>query len=525
MDNLDEVFELALHYLRGIWKQRWLSIIIAWPVMVAGVLLVDNLTDKYTANTQVYIDTTSVLKPLLKGLAIQSDFQSNVRLMSRKLLSRPNLERAARQMDMDIDVTTPKEMEALINKILDNTKLKSKNRSGTYTISYTNEDPQIAKKMVQTLLDIFVEDTLGKNSKESDVAISFLNNQIKKYDLLLAEAETRVENFKRKNIGIMPKDGASYYQELKQATTALEQAKLQFQETTNRRNQLKKQLLELPSNKPQKSIFKSQYQARITQIEADIDEMLLLYTDEHPDVVSKQRILASLIKRKEVEKVEFDQFDQLGQEELAIEDPVRQELTILLSEAEASISSLNARVSSYSNRQRSLKERVDIIPKIEAELSRLNRDYEVHKKNYSSLVERREQAKISEDVETGTEQVKFRIIEPPNVPSKASFPNRPLFDIGVLILSLIIGYGIGLLRSLMQPVFYNSPQLQKFTNLPVIGAVNKVDTVLVVQKRRQNIALFFLANFLLICTNLIFIYAHMNQILLFNTLKTMGINL
>ncbi|MBL7004559.1 MAG: hypothetical protein ISR69_11090 [Gammaproteobacteria bacterium] len=522
MDNLEELLEVALHYIRGIWKQRWLSIIVAWPIMVAGVLVVDSLNDKYTASTQVYIDTTSVLKPLLKGLAIQSDFKSNVRLMSRKLLSRPNLERAARQMDMDLNVTNTLEMELLINKILDNTEMESKGRAGTYTISYTNENPNTAKRMVQTLLDIFIEDTLGKNSKESDVAITFLDNQINKYDKLLAQAETRVENFKRKNIGIMPKDGASYYQELKQSTSNFERARLELQELTNRRDQLKLKLAELPTVKQQKSIFNSKFQSRIDDIEGEIDDLLLLYTDEHPDVVSKNRILESLLKKKVQEEKEFNENEQV---DVAMDNPVQQELTILLSEAEASMSSLKARVNAYSKKQQSLKEKVNIIPKIEAELARLNRDYLIHKNNYEELVERREKAKISEDVETGTEQVKFRIIEPPNVPSKASFPNRPLFDGAVLVLSLIIGYGIGLLRSLLQPVFYNGPQLQKFTNLPVIGAVNKLNTPQVTAKRKRDIAFFFLANILLILTSAAFVFAHLKGISLIDTLKALGVSL
>lgn len=522
MDNLEELLELVLHYIRGIWKQRWLAIIVTWPVMIAGVLMVDNLTDKYTASTQVYIDTSSVLKPLLRGLAIQTDFEANVRLMSRKLLSRPNIERAARQMDMDINVNNNEEMEILVNKILDNTELASKNRSGTYTISYSHTDPNTAKRMVQTLLDIFVEDTLGKNSKESDVALSFLDDQIKKYDTLLVEAEERVENFKRKNIGLMPKDGASYYQELKESTATLENALLAQQELTNKRNQLTKQLADLPVQTTPENTFTSKYQDRIDQLEADIDNMLLQFTDQHPDVQNSQRILASLEKKKEKEKVEFD---NTKQQATVSQDPVRQELSISLSETKANLSAINARVVAFKKKQSILKERVDIIPKIEAELTRLNRDYQIHKSNYEELVERREQARISEDVESGTEQVKFRIIEPPNVPSKASFPNRPLFDVAVLVLSLLIGYGVALLRSLLQPVFYNGPQLHKFSNLPVIGAINKIDTPQVIGKRRRNIAFFFLANILLILTNVVFIYFHSKNVLLIETLKSMGVQL
>src|SRR5210317_84390 len=107
MEELDDIIKLVLHYLRGIWKNRWIAIAIAWPVLIAGVLSVDQIKDRYTAETKVYIDSSSVLKPLLRGLAIETDFEAIVRLMINKLLSRPNLERAARLMDMDIEINTP----------------------------------------------------------------------------------------------------------------------------------------------------------------------------------------------------------------------------------------------------------------------------------------------------------------------------------------------------------------------------------------------------------------------------------
>ncbi len=126
MEELDDIKELVLHYIRGIWKNRWIAIIVAWPILVTGVIAVDQIKDRYRAETKVYIDSSSVLKPLLRGLAIQSDFKAIVRLMIGKLLSRPNLERAARLMDMDINVQTPGEMEELIQKIHNRVNISAK---------------------------------------------------------------------------------------------------------------------------------------------------------------------------------------------------------------------------------------------------------------------------------------------------------------------------------------------------------------------------------------------------------------
>jgi len=530
MDEFDDIKELVLHYVRGIWKNRWIAIAVAWPLLIAGVVVVDQIKDRYSAETKVYIDSTSILKPLLQGLAIQSDFQAIVRLMIGKLLSRPNLERAARIMDMDIDVKSPKEMEALLAKIRGRVDITANQRSGTYVITYSDENRLRAKKMVQTLLDIFVEDTLGSSVNQSDSAISFLDKQIAKYDQLLREAEDRRESFRRKNVGVMPKDGANYYTQLQESKVSLEQAILSLDESTNRRNKIKIQLDKLTTqlnahqasdgtgNAINSNTTITNLDQRISEQEAKLEDLLLLYTDQHPDVINAKLVISSLKERrqKELEKVSKVSSSTAAN----TENSAYQELLVLLTQEEANISSYQTRVSSLKKKQKELKNLVDIVPQIEAELQRLNRNYEVHKKNYTDLVQRREQARISEDVESGTEQVKFRVIEPPFVSLAPKFPNRPLFDLGVIVIALGIGYGISLLISLIQPVFYNQKDLGAALGRAVLGTVNKFDTTEVLSKRRRNLMMFALANLLFVVVGVALIFIHSRGILILSTIQT-----
>ena len=407
MQELEELKELLLHGVHGIWKNRWISIAIAWVILIGGVIGVDQIKNRYKAETKVYIDSTSVLKPLLRGLAIESNFDEKVRLMVRQLLSRPNLERAIRSMDMDLDVNGEAEMESLINRVRDQVNISAIKHSGIYSISYSDTDRLRAKQMTQTLLSIFVEDTLGNTVTESDSAIEFLDNQIAKYSDLLQEAEERREDFKRKNIGLMPRDGNTYYTQLQNAERSLEQAELVLSELQNRRDIIETQIAELKNSEVrQEPTVITNLDARIESHEKQMDELLLTYTNEHPDVINAQHVLDTLRERKQAEA------KQIIVNKSFLDNPVYQELQILLSTTEADISSVNARVKSLNKKQSELKKLVDIVPRIEAELQRLNRDYNVHKKNYTELVGRREQAKISEDVESGADQVKFRIIEP-----------------------------------------------------------------------------------------------------------------
>jgi polysaccharide chain length determinant protein (PEP-CTERM system associated) len=521
MENIDEIKALVLHFLRGIWKNRWIAILIAWPLLFVGVVAVDQMKDRYLAETKVYIDTSSVLKPLLRGLAIQSDFDAIVRLMIGKLLSRPNLERAARLMDMDIYVDSPKEMEALVLKIRDRVNISAKKNSGTYTITYSDENPGTAKRMVQTLLDIFIEDTLGKSTNQSDSAILFLDRQIAKYDSLLREAENRRGEFKRKNVGLMPKDGANYYSQYQETGGRLEQAELSLDESIQRHSKIKDQLgkLQLSINSENTNIpalTKSSLDGPIGLQEVKLQNLLLLYTDQHPDVINAELVLNTLKARREAELEQLKGKPKVRGPDTS--NPLIQELLFLLTQTEADISSFRTRVSSLGGKQNELKKLIDVVPKIESELQRLNRDYDVHKGNYNELVQRREQAKISDDVESGADQVKFRIIEPPYVSPTPQFPNRPLFDLAVLVIALGIGYGVSLLISLLQPVFYNQTELGALGRA-VLGTVSKFDTIEVLAKRRRNLIMFILANALFITVGFALIYIHSKGILILSTLQ------
>ena len=501
----------------GSGKNRWIAIAVTWMVLIVGVIGVDQIKNKYKAETKVYIDSSSVLRPLLRGIAIQSDFDAIVQLMVRQLLSRPNLERAIRILDMDLYVNGPLEMEELIEDIRKRVDISAKKRSGIYTITYTDTDRRKARQMVQTLLDIFVEDTLGKTVNQSDSAIEFLDVQIEKYDKLLRDTEQRREDFRRENIGLMPKNSKNYFTQLQDIERQIEQAELILSELMNRGGRIQTQMAEFKANRgnQEEVVIRTSLDERIEEQEKRLDEMLLLYTDQHPDVMNVQHVLETLRERKE------EEVRQVVPNRTLEDSPVYQDMQIQLSKTEADISTISTRVDSLNKKREELARLVNIVPKIEGELLRLDRDYEVHRKNYNELVGRREQARISDEVESGTEQVKFRVIEPPYVPIRPDFPNRALFDLAVLFIAIGIGYGFGLLLALLQPVVYNQNDLMKKIGGSILGAVNKFDTPNVLSKRRKNAIVFSLANLVFLCAAGVMIYFHYQGMLILSRIQTL----
>jgi polysaccharide chain length determinant protein (PEP-CTERM system associated) len=507
---MNEVVTRLLSYMRGIWTNRWYAVAVAWVVAVIGWIIVYKLPDQYEASARVFVDTQSMLKPLLSGLAVQPDVEEQVRIVSRTLINRPNAEKIARMADLDIKSTTPEAKEGLIDGLITKIKLESTGQDNLYNISYRDVDPDTAKRVVQALLTIFVENSLGSQRKDTELAQRFLDEQIKAYEQRLAAAEEAVKEFKRRNMGVMPEQGKDYYASLQEAGARIRQARLELREAENARDALRKQLSgEEPVllSSTQEVVGTSvtpELDARISALEKNLDNLRLNYTELHPDIVATRRIIEQL---KDQRKEEAKLKQPAAQGTATNQNPVFQQLKVALADNEAKVASLKARVAEFEERYQQLKAAAHAVPQVEAELTQLNRDYEVNKANYEQLLARRESAQITGDMDARTSAVDFKVIDPPRVPNTATAPNRPL----LMSLILLLGLGAGIAVAFMINVS-DRRTLREVTSLPLLGSVSMVWTDRQKKKRKRGAAAFALT-----CVTLLSTYAGVMAMLLLTT--------
>ena len=208
-----EIIQEALSHIRSMWRFRWYAVVLAWLIAITGWIGVYAMPDKYTVTSRVHVDTESVLRPLLRGLAIEPDVSQRLRIMSRTLLSRPNMERLARMTDMDIQAGTQKQLDKIVDHLAANISLNSdRTNNNLYTLTYVGKSPEVAKNVVQNLLTIFVESSLGESRENSDTAQKFIDQQISEYESRMNLAITKLEEFKKANAGLMPTLRDGYFQ-------------------------------------------------------------------------------------------------------------------------------------------------------------------------------------------------------------------------------------------------------------------------------------------------------------------------
>jgi polysaccharide chain length determinant protein (PEP-CTERM system associated) len=484
--------------LRGMWQGRWAGLAVAWLTAVAGTIFIFLTPDKYEATARVYVDTQSVLKPLLQGLTVQPNVEQEVSILSRTLISRPNLQKLVRMTDLDLKVKTTEEREKLLDALGRTLSIKSVGPN-LYIISFADPQPAQATRVVQSLLSIFVESGLTPKSKDTGQAQRFIEDQIKQYEQRLSEAENRLKEFKLKNMDMSAAEGRDFFGNMATLSDSLQEARLLLQEAQTSRDALKQQITDEEDRPPPliggladsaPAASTPELDARLAALSKNLDEMLLRYTDSHPDVLNTRRIIKEVEAQREEERKrlaeEQEKRKRAAPASQGAGNPVYPQLKLAMAEAEAQVARMRARVRDHEQRLAQMRDKARSVPEREAQFTQLNRDYAIQKQNYDALVNRRESALMSSEVQSATGVADFRIVDPPQVSPNPIAPNRKMLIPLALLASLLAGFAASYFFSVVHPTFHDSRGLKTVGQRSVLGAVSLMRSPAVVARRRRS---------------------------------------
>lgn len=487
---MNDIIAMVYGYARALWHRRWWAVLAAWLVSVMAWVVVLTLPDKYQATARVYVDARTPLKTYVKDIAIEQDFAAQLAIVREALLSRPQLEAVARKTNLDAGVKSTADMDAVIAALQNQIIVSSTSVAQTgwnqqqtdalYHIAYQNPDRDKSIEVVRTLLDNFVEGTLSGNRTGANEAQSFLVSQIKDLEKRLAEAEARLAEFKKQNVGMLPGERGDFFARLETEMNGLSQAQTQLAVALSRRDELRRQLAAARQFTPGTSATggaagasaSSDVSTRIQESEARLEELLLRFTERHPEVIALRETIAELKQREAKELADLQRGGQgTGAIRSLSVNPVYQQIQMQLNQVEVDIASLRGGVAQHEREVAALSRLRDSAPEVEQEFSRLNRDYNVLKSQYEALVARLEQARVTDDAaQSGI--VRFEVIDPPRASTLPVWPRRRLFMLAALMAGIAAGVVVGVIPHLLRPTFDNTEALSRFTGLPVLGSVS-----------------------------------------------------
>ncbi len=472
----------AIAQVRSAWRFRWKALGVAWAIALAGWAVVFLIPSQYESSARVFVDTNTLLRPLLEGIAVSANTANQTDLVRRVLLGRPQLERVIANTDLRLRVHDERDHETLLRDLMNDIRITGQaatpqtREANIFNIAYMDSDRHLAYTVVRTLLDSFVQQSVGANRADADTAQRFLRDQIEKYERRLTDSEARLAEFKKINIGSMPDERGGYFERLQAEMVALDQMQASLTVAVHKRNELRARLLGEPAGSntgtstTRPAVLETSVDTRIKEATARLEEMLLRFTDQHPDVIALRETIVRLDEQRAQEQQMLRQNQTTLGSPRATTSLVVQNLQVALNQTDVEVATLQVQIADRQKRVAALRQRINTLPEVEAELLRLNRDYDVTKTEYERLLQRLERAELS-DAADRVDEVRFKVIDPPIEPVLPAKPKRVLLLLAVLVAAFGGAGGFAWLMSQLRPVFVNVTDLARFKDVEVFGFV------------------------------------------------------
>ncbi|MEO6517758.1 MAG: XrtA system polysaccharide chain length determinant [Pseudoxanthomonas sp.] len=465
---------------------------LALAALVIGILL----PKKYASTTTILVEQSNIITPLMEGRAVPTSVANRAAIAREVAFSRKVMNEilvTGGWMDKQL---SPIEQDKLIEEITGRT-IMSNPRENLIEIRYVDSDPTRAFHVTQRLADLVISESLATKENESREAYDFINTQVEQYHAKLTDAESKLEIYRNSNPDARPGISADVNARIGELRRQVETAKLDLIDLRSEEVVLQQQL----SGESEINTIQTragQLRARMAELQNQRDQLLSSFTEQHPDVIRTQHQIRDLEQElsSELARQEARRAGSLSTVEGAASmNPLYGELRSKLSAVRSRSAAVASRISTAQGLLEQELLRNQHIAASESSLAELTRDYEVNRDLYQDLLKRRENARVSMNLDSEQRGLSFRIQEP------ASMPLRPIG------LRLLHAAGAGLGAAFLVPMVLlvgvvkldprarSALQIERDAALPVLGVMPAYVTPL---KRRRMLQRFAFASFLVL---------------------------
>jgi polysaccharide chain length determinant protein (PEP-CTERM system associated) len=486
-----EILNTVIDEVSSAARYEWPALAVAWLICLLGWAVVMALPNVYESSARVFADARTALSPVIRDIAIQQDVNAQLNLVQETLLSEEQLDRVIDETDFAALATTETDRAKIRRKLRDHIDITMQ-RSGDYInpggsilwLSYRDPDRDRSLDVVGILLEAFLSGTEGGKRENSEAAQEFLTREIAENEAKLREAENRLAEFKKENVGTMPGAEGDYFTRLQNEIDLNRDARTALSIAIAKRDELNRQLREgasaavggvaairAPGQGGPANMLDTA--GRLAEARQKLKDLLMTYTEKHPEVSVLRAEIADL-ERQRAE--EMDAVRRGDQEAViatgASANPVYQSIQLALNETNLQIASLRGEIGQHEQKIAELRKAVQTVPEVEAELVRLNRDYDVTKTQYLALIERKEKAELGQSAEESKSGVILKVIDPPAASIDPVAPKRPLLVSLVFLAGLGCAVALAYALGKVNPVFTQSRELERVTGREVLGVVS-----------------------------------------------------
>lgn len=332
-----------------------------------------------------------------------------------------------------------------------------------FTVSYIGRDPQITMEVTNAVASLFIEENLKLREQYAEGTSEFIGNELEKARVELEEQENALRTFKEKNIGGLPEQLDANLRTLDRLQLELQSVRIALKGMEDNKIVLGERLGISPIVSGNNAL-----QIELEELKAELSSLLSMYKENYPDVM----LARNRIKETEKTLAQAKDFDNKAKEAEKKKIGVQNvNVDPDLMSAISQIKTLQKQENYIQKQIGRYQKRVEDTPANEQKLSALLRNYEMSMKNYQSLLEKKLNARLAENLEKRQKGERFRVIDPANFPEKPFKPDR----LKIILFGAMFGGGVGAglvyLLEFMNPAFRRPEDFEDVLPQPVLAAV------------------------------------------------------
>lgn len=458
--------------VKSVVRRPWWFVLPVVLCLAAGYGVFRTMTPIYRASTLVMVEKQKVPQDYVKA-TVTSDIDERLKTIEQQITNRDNLERIINEMNLYPETRSAAPTDNVVEQMR-RRDLAVERRGDVFRIYFKDRDPVRAAAVANRISELFISQNLKIREDQAQGTSSFLETELAQTKQKLEQQEARIAAFKRVYMGALPEQRDSNLQAVGQLQTKLEINMDAVDKAEMRKIFLQSQVAEM-----QKPVAAPYYPAapsgpaapsRLDQLRAQLAELTSRYTERHPDVIRT---------REEIARLEALQSGAIEESDVAATPPPAPRAPQVSPTLLAELDAVNLEIRSLrAERERILGDisryqaRVEAIPGVEQQLLSLTRDYDNIKRSYESLLTKRIDARLAENLEKSRQGEQFTILEKAVPPSDPYAPKILFFLAGGLALGGLLGLAAALLREQTDSTYGDAEDFQQaFPGVPVLATI------------------------------------------------------
>jgi protein tyrosine kinase modulator len=488
--------------LRLLWYRRWIvtfAVILCTAAAAVASLQLKNL---YRSETLILVIPQRVPESYVRS-TVTTRIEDRLRSLSEQVRSRTQLEKVITDFNLYPELRSTRPMEEVVAVMNSNITIDTV-RDDAFKVTFVSSVPRTAMIVADRLAGMFIEESSRERVNQTDDTKTFLETQLQDARSRLIEHEKKLEEFRRRYSGELPTQLEANLQVIRNTQAEIQALNESIDRDRDRRLTLEKSAGDAQAGAadPAASDGTTQATKLAEQLETARGELRALeirLKPEHPDVIAKKRAVADLERRAQAE----------ASVDPSLSPPTKSATADLVRQArlrgyQAEITKLDREIGTKETEIARLKKvagdyqkRVDSVPGHESELTALMRDYETLQKIYTNLLAKKEDSKISANLERQQVGEQFKMLDPARLPEQPYYPNRIRITLIGFGLGLMLGLGIAGFIEYRDTTLRTEDEIVKMLVLPVVAAIPVMIAVAERQRQRRNVILVAAASLVL----------------------------